>query len=143
MEFILFILFCYFIYLIFNPKKLKEVVSIIKLGIEKKRIESDNYTKSVIKELSDNNQRRYYKKPIEKSKIKHGHTERVWERKGYRVKQGETYAYIYYGNKVYTREQVYKKKNFSIKKTYKQQEDFDDIKWQKEMKDIIGHDQSW
>ncbi len=42
-----------------------------------------------------------------------GHTARVWERKGYRVKYGETYAYKHFGNEVFTVDQVIKITNDS------------------------------
>ena len=42
-----------------------------------------------------------------------GHTARIWERKGYRVKYGETYAYKHYGNEVFTEDQVIKITNDS------------------------------
>ena len=34
------------------------------------------------------------------------HTERVWKRLGYEVRYGESYAYKYYGNEIYTEDQV-------------------------------------
>ncbi len=36
------------------------------------------------------------------------HTIRVWERLGYEVSYGESYAYKYYGNEIYTEDQVRK-----------------------------------
>jgi len=36
-----------------------------------------------------------------------GHTARVWARKGYKVKPGEHYAYMYYGQKIYLPSQVW------------------------------------
>ena len=37
-----------------------------------------------------------------------GHTARIWKKKGYKVKYGETYAYKHYGNEVFTTDQVAK-----------------------------------
>jgi hypothetical protein len=34
------------------------------------------------------------------------HTSRVWERLDYKVNYGESYAYKYYGNEIYTEDQV-------------------------------------
>ena len=36
------------------------------------------------------------------------HTEKVWERLGYKVNYGESYTYKYYGNEIYTEDQVRK-----------------------------------
>jgi len=36
------------------------------------------------------------------------HTARVWKKLGYRVSHGESYAYKYYGNEIYTEDQVRK-----------------------------------
>ncbi len=46
-----------------------------------------------------------------------GHTARVWEKMGYTVKYGETYAYKFYGNEIFTEDQVVKKgSNFYAEK---------------------------
>lgn len=42
-----------------------------------------------------------------------GHSKKVWERMGYKVKYGETYAYKFYGNEIFTSDQVVKKGNSS------------------------------
>ena len=47
------------------------------------------------------------------------HTEKVWERKGYIVKHGESYAYKFYGNEIYTEDQVIRKTDLYRKKRYK------------------------
>ena len=50
-----------------------------------------------------------------------GHSKSVWEKKGYRVRSGETYAYKYFGNEIYTKDQVIKKSSrssYGRKKSY-------------------------
>lgn len=37
-----------------------------------------------------------------------GHTKKVWEERGYRVKSGESYAYKMYGKEIYNQDQVMK-----------------------------------
>lgn len=44
------------------------------------------------------------------------HTEKVWNKLGYVVKNGETYAYKHYGNEIFTPDQVVSKKSISYKK---------------------------
>lgn len=36
------------------------------------------------------------------------HSEKVWKRLGYKIKNGETYSYKFYGNKIFTPDQVEK-----------------------------------
>jgi hypothetical protein len=51
----------------------------------------------------------FYDIEVDNSSKIEGHAERVWERMGYRVKYGETYAYKFYGNEIFTSDQVVKK----------------------------------
>jgi len=47
-----------------------------------------------------------------------GHTEKVWKRKGYSLKYGETYAYKHYGNEIFTEDQVKKQRQISTRSSY-------------------------
>ena len=51
-----------------------------------------------------------------KSSTKHtDHTEKVWNQLGYVVKEGETYAYKHYGNKIYRPDQVLKSSSNKVR----------------------------
>lgn len=52
-------------------------------------------------------QNNYYEKSKSEDENK-DHSEKVWNRLGYQVKPGETYSYKFYGNKIYTPDQVEK-----------------------------------
>ena len=125
-----------FLYLLFDKNKLDEINSIIDEGLahQKQYSSSHKYLNQV------------KKKKTTKStwnKNEKGHTAKVWNRKGYQIKQGENYSYKYYGNLVYTREQVEKESSSKINRNYSNNEDYEDRAWHREMKDIIGQDQSW
>mgnify|MGYP000132604392 CR=1 FL=1 len=47
-----------------------------------------------------------YSSKRQKSDSNRGHSKKVWERLGYRIKPGETYSYRYYGNEIFEPNQV-------------------------------------
>lgn len=56
--------------------------------------------------------------PYKKSKSKDenkGHSEKVWRKLGYKIKSGETYSYKFYGNKIFTPDQVEKIGSYQIR----------------------------
>jgi hypothetical protein len=70
-----------------------------KTSLDKKQTQS-----SVHNHYTQNNiyiQNNYGSKP-------EAHTAKVWKRLGYKVNYGESYAYKYYGNEIYTEDQVRK-----------------------------------
>ena len=56
--------------------------------------------------------------PYKKSKSKDenkDHSEKVWRKLGYKIKSGETYSYKFYGNKIFTPDQVEKIGSYQIR----------------------------
>lgn len=59
-------------------------------------------------------QNNYYKKSKSKDENK-DHSEKKWKELGYRIKNGETYSYKYYGKEIFTQEQVEKIGSYQIR----------------------------
>lgn len=58
-------------------------------------------------------QNNYHKKSQSNHKTK-GHSEKIWNKLGYRIKRGESYSYKYYGNEIFTSAQVEKNSSYEI-----------------------------
>ena len=142
MEFILFIVGSFIIiliYLMFDKEKMDEIISIINMAHENqsnntKSFQKDDYT--VVRKSNRNMSNSSAFKFAEKGTK--GHTARVWRKKGYKIKAGETYSYKYYGNEVYTKNQVEKLSKLETKKKFNDSNDYNDRKadyedkiWQK------------
>lgn len=59
-------------------------------------------------------QNQYYKKSKSKDENK-DHSEKIWKELGYRIKNGETYSYKFYGNKIFKPNQVEKIGSYQIR----------------------------
>ena len=68
---------------------------------------NNHYTQNVY--VQQNN---YYNKSKDENK---DHSKKVWKRLGYRVKYGERYSYKFYGNEIYTPQQVEKISSYHVK----------------------------
>lgn len=82
---------------------------------------SDSYTKSKETSVVNNyyvQQNIYVQQNYQhhkSSKTNKDHSEKVWNELGYSVKRGETYAYKFYGNEIYTPDQVVKSSSNRVK----------------------------
>lgn len=81
--------------------------------------ESKKETQTIINNYYTQNniyvqQNNYTKKSKSEDENK-DHSEKVWKKLGYRVKGGETYAYKFYGNKIFTPDQVEKIGSYEIR----------------------------
>ena len=91
--------------------KYENAVSNYEKSVQKRKEESTQYVEpektTINNYYTQNNtyvqQNNYNLKSNEENK---DHSERVWNRLGYKIKQGETYSYKFYGNEIYTPEQV-------------------------------------
>lgn len=72
---------------------------------------TNNYNTQNIVNVQVNN----YSNTSSKKSPNKDHTEKIWNEMGYEVKYGESYSYKFYGNKIYTPDQVKKNSSYSIK----------------------------
>lgn len=78
--------------------------------------EEKNSTSKVINNIYIQNiyPKKNENKANQKSESK-DHSEKIWKELGYKIKSGETYSYKFYGNEIYTPEQVEKIGSYNVK----------------------------